>query len=252
MSKIMTPKELGAHCAEAVDGLRKLFADFSGSDSGKMIKRAMLLAYWVKTYVKYIRAEDKFAPQSIFKLKRGSIVRVEFGYRIGKELGGRHYAAVLDVDNSPYRNTVTVVPLGSIKESSAHDKYSVVLKDGIFSPIQKKIDALIADANRTMDEAEAMDAEIEQAEPEQKAILKAVQRQKLDTTRNLIAQGEEWLDEVDHMKPGSVAKVDQITTISKMRISQPLKKTHPLYGVRLSADDLNKIDTRLKELYFSK
>lgn len=252
MSKIMTPKELSTHCAEAIDELKKLFADFSGSDSRKMIKRAMLLAYWVKTYVKYMKAEDKFAPESIFKLKRGSIVRVEFGYRIGKELGGRHYAAVLDVDNSLHRNTVTVVPLGSIKESSERDKYSVMLKDGIFSPIEKKIDALIADANRTMDEVEAMDSEIEQAESEQKAILKAVQRQKLVTARNLIDQGEEWLNEISHMKLGSVAKIDQITTISKMRISQPLKKTHPLYGVRLSADDLDKIDSRLKELYFSK
>ena len=252
MSKIMTPKELGTHCAEAIDALKKMFADFSGSDKGKMIKRAMLLAYWVKTYVRYIRAEDSFASQSVFKLKRGSIVRVEFGYRIGKELGGRHYAAVLDVENSPYRNTVTVVPLGSIKESSERDKYSVVLKDGIFGSIQKKVDALIEDAHRTMDEAEAMDAEIEQAEPEQKAALKAVQRQKLDTTRNLITQAKEWLADVAHMKLGSVAKIDQITTISKMRISQPLKKTHPLYGVRLSADDLDKIDARLKELYFAK
>ncbi|MDE6107149.1 MAG: type II toxin-antitoxin system PemK/MazF family toxin [Oscillospiraceae bacterium] len=252
MSKIMTPKELSEHCAKAIDEVKKLFEDFSNAGSGKMIKRAMLLAYWVRTYVKYIRDEDKFVPQSIFSLKRGSIVRVEFGYRVGKELGGRHYAAVLDVDNSIYRNTVTVVPLGSIKESSAQDKYSVVLEDGIFGPIKKKVDALIADAQRTMAEAKAMDSEIEQAEPEKKAILKAVQRQKYDTTRSLINQGNEWIDEVEHMRLGSVAKVDQITTISKMRISQPLKKTHPLYGVRLSANDLDKIDERLKVLYFSK
>ena len=252
MSKIMTPDELSTHCAEAIDELKKLFADFPGADSDQMTKRTMLLAYWVKTYVKYMKAEDKFAPESNFKLKRGSIVLVEFGYRIGKELGGRHYAVVLDVDNSPHRNTVTVVPLGSIKKTSARDKYSVVLKDGIFGPIQKKVDALIADAHRTIDEVEAMDAEIERAASEQKAILRAVQRQKLDTALNLIDQGEEWLNEVVHMKHGSVAKVDQITTISKMRISQPLKKTHPLYGVRLSANDLDKIDSRLKELYFSK
>lgn len=54
------------------------------------------------------------------------------------------------------------------------------------------------------------------------------------------------------MKPGSVAKVDQITTVSKMRISAPLKKNHPLYGVRLSSNDLEKIDRRLLELYFSR
>lgn len=252
MSKIMTPKELSTHCTEAIDGLKKLFEEFSSAETGKMVKRAMLLAYWVKTYVKYIRDEDGFAPQSVLRLKRGSIVRVEFGYRVGKELGGRHYAAVLDIDNSIHRNTVTVVPLGSIKESSAQDKYSVVLEDGIFKPIQRKVDALIEDAERTMAEAEAMNSEIEQAEPEEKAILKVVQRQKFDTTRSLIGQANEWIKDVVHMKLGTVAKVDQITTISKMRISQPLKKTHPLYGVRLSANDLDKIDDRLKELYFLK
>lgn len=50
MSKIMTPKELSIHCTEAIDGLKELFEDFSGAEADKMIKRAMLLAYWVKTY----------------------------------------------------------------------------------------------------------------------------------------------------------------------------------------------------------
>lgn len=39
MSKIMTSKELSTHCTEAIDELKKLFADFSGSDSDKMVKR---------------------------------------------------------------------------------------------------------------------------------------------------------------------------------------------------------------------
>ena len=60
------------------------------------------------------------------------------------------------------------------------------------------------------------------------------------------------MEEISQLSSGSVAKVDQITTVSKMRISQPLKKTHPLYGVRLSAEDLDKIDAQLMKLYFSK
>ena len=252
MSKTMSSSEMKSHCHEAISDLSKLLEEFASTGSGKMFKRAMLLSYWIKTYVQYIKNEDKFAPQSVFRLKRGAIVRVEFGYRIGRELGGRHYAVVLDVDNPIRRNTVTVVPLGSIKEDSDKDWYSVVLDDGIYGPVRRKVDALIDDANRTADEAFAMNEEIEAASAADKPVMRAVQRQKIDATRNLIEQASAWIKEIDHMKSGSVAKVDQITTISKMRISQPLQKTHPLYGVRLSDQDLDKIDQKLQELYFPK
>lgn len=252
MSKTMRSEELKVHCDEAISHLQKLLDEFSSSDCSKTMKRAMLLAYWIKTYIQYIRKEDEFAPQSVFKLKRGSIVRVEFGYRVGRELGGRHYAVVLDTNNSIYRNTVTVVPLGSLKPDQPLDQCSVMLGDGIYGPIYKKVEALIQDANRTITEAEAMNEEIKAASPEDAPSLRAVQRQKLAAARRSIETAKSWIREVSQMKPGSVAKVDQITTISKMRISDPLKKTHPLYGVRLSPDDLDKIDRSLLKLYFPK
>lgn len=186
MSKTMAPEELCAHCSEATSQLEKLLSDFSEADDSKTVKRAMLLAYWIKTYIQYIRNEDKFSPQSVFRLKRGSIVQVEFGYRVGRELGGRHYAAVLDADNSIYRNTVTVVPLGSVKPDQTNDKFSVILEDGIFGPVQSKVDALLNDFERTLVEAAAMEEEIAAALPENKAPLRAVQRQKLFTARRSI------------------------------------------------------------------
>lgn len=252
MSKTMQPEELKTHCNEAISHLQKLLDDFSSSNCSKTMKRAMLLAYWIKTYIQYIRKEDEFAPQSVFRLKRGSIVRVEFGYRVGKELGGRHYAVVLDAENSMYRNTVTVVPLGSLKPDQPPDPFNVMLDDGIYGPIYKKVNALIQDANHTIDEADAMNEKIKTASPEDAPSLRAVQRQKLAAARKSIETAKSWINEVSQMKPGSVAKVDQITTISKMRISDPLKKTHPLYGVRLSPNDLDKIDRSLMKLYFPK
>lgn len=250
MSKNMDQSELNTHCGEAVSELKSLLEDFSESGLEKMKKRAMLLAYWVRTYVKYIRDEDRFSPESVFRLKRGAIVCVEFGYRVGRELGGRHYAVVIDSNNSMHRNTVTVIPLGSLKDGSKDDAYNAVLKDGVYGPVEKKLNALIADAQRSFEEAQAMDEKIDSASPEEKTILRAVQRQKIDSTRKLIVQANAWIKELSHLKAGSVAKVDQLTTISKMRISQPLQKTHPLYGVRLTACDLDKIDEKLRTLYF--
>lgn len=40
--------------------------------------------------------------------------------------------------------------------------------------------------------------------------------------------------EIDMMKMGSIAKIEQITTVSKMRILDPQKTGDVLYGVRLS------------------
>ena len=246
----MSTDELVAHCSKAVESIGELLSDFSKSSIEKMTKRAMLISYWIGTYVRYIREEDSISPKSVFKLKRGAIVRVEFGYRVGRELGGRHYAVVLDSNNSMGRNTVTVIPLGSRKEDSKDDSYNAILLDGVYSPVKKKLDALLADAKKVASEADEMSAEIEAASPEKKLLLRAVQRQKIDTARHLVLQAEAWIDEISHLKAGSVAKVDQITTISKMRISQPLQKSHPLYGVRLSPRDLDKIDARIMSLYF--
>lgn len=249
MSRTMLPTELKAHCDDAVSQLQSLLNDFADSDSGKTVKRSMLLAYWIKTYIQYIRKEDSFSPESVYRLKRGSVVRVEFGYRVGRELGGRHYAVVLDVKNPIHRNTVTVVPLGSLKEELDGD-FNVVLEDGIYSPMYHKIAALIADANRMADEAEAMKDRIEASAPEDAASLRAVFRQKLAAAKAQLKTAQAWIEDISQMKPGSVVKVDQITTISKMRISAPLQKTHPLYGVRLSPRDMDSIDQRLQELYF--
>lgn len=250
MSKIMKFEELRAHCNEAITQLQKLLNEFSSSSCDKTAKRAMLLAYWVKTYVQYIRKEDSFSPESVFKLKRGSVVRVEFGYRVGRELGGRHYAVVLDTENSIHRNTVTVVPLGSWKEDYKGDKFNVLLEDGIYVPICQKIDALFQDSMRMANEAKAMQEKIKASPPENASSLMAGLHQKLAAANAQLETAHAWIEEISQMKLGSIAKVDQITTISKMRISAPLKKTHPLYGIRLSANDLNRIDQQLQELYF--
>lgn len=252
MSKIMTAQELTKHCERAVTDLKNLLLSFAQSTVEKMPKRAMLIAYWVKTYVKYIQREDSFSPESVYKLKRGSVVCVEFGYRIGRELGGRHYAVVLDANNSIHRNTVTVVPLGSLKAHSRDDEYNVLLEDGVYVPVHQKIDALIKDARAALQDALSMNATIDSAVAEDRVVLRTIQRQKRDSAEKLIEQANSWMEEISQLSSGSVAKVDQITTVSKMRISQPLKKTHPLYGVRLSAEDLDKIDAQLMKLYFSK
>ena len=54
---------------------------------------------------------------------------------------------------------------------------------------------------------------------------------------------------IEHMKEGSVANTCQITTISKMRIKRPLKKDDPLYGLRLSTEDMELINQQFSRLF---
>lgn len=247
----MERTELSEHCKDAVADLSSLLEHFIQSGIEKMTKRAMLIAYWLKTYVKYLRREDDFSSVSVFRLKRGAVICVEFGYRIGRELGGRHYAVVLDTNNSIHRNTVTVVPLGSEKESSKDDAYNAILEDGIYGTVIHKLYALIESARKTLEDAAKMKKEIEGASEEEQTALEELRQGKIKSAQALIDQADIWMKEIAHLKTGSVAKIDQVTTISKMRILQPLKKDHPLYGVRLSARDLDKIDAKLMALYFS-
>lgn len=250
MSKKMERTELSEHCKDAIADLSSLLEHLIQSGIEKITKRAMLIAYWLKTYVKYLRREDDFSSESVFRLKRGAVVCVEFGYRIGRELGGRHYAVVLDANNSIHSNTVTVVPLGSKKESSKDDVYNAILEDGIYGTVIHKLDALIESARKTLEDAAKVKKEIEGAIGEEQTALEELRQGKIKSAQALIDQANIWIKEITHLKTGSVAKIDQVTTISKMRISQPLKKNHPLYGVRLSERDLDKIDAKLMTLYF--
>ena len=48
--------------------------------------------------------------------------------------------------------------------------------------------------------------------------------------------------EISKMKRGSIALVNQITTISKIRIYDPKKNKDMLSGITLSEESLDKID----------
>lgn len=64
---------------------------------------------------------------------------------------------------------------------------------------------------------------------------------------------QEYLDkiglEISRMKRGSIALVNQITTISKIRIFDPRSLKGVLAGVSLSEENMEKINQKVKDLY---
>lgn len=84
-------------------------------------KQQHIMAEWLDVWCKYLNYEKSFIPQKLKFYKRGDIVLAHFGYNTGSELGGSHYAVVIEKDNNKANNTVTVVPLSSLADNKTQD-----------------------------------------------------------------------------------------------------------------------------------
>ena len=56
---------------------------------------------------------------------------------------------------------------------------------------------------------------------------------------------------LNQMKTGTIALVNQLTTISKQRIYNPKKDFDILSGIQLSDDSMKKIDEKIKQLFIN-
>ncbi|WP_052954016.1 type II toxin-antitoxin system PemK/MazF family toxin [Clostridium sp. C8] len=83
-------------------------------DSDKAIK----LLEWINTWEFYLDTEDSFDLTKRRTYKRGDIVHVNFGFNVHNELGGTHYAIVVEGNNAQTNGTVVVVPLKSTEEDN--------------------------------------------------------------------------------------------------------------------------------------
>ena len=85
------------------------------SDQGHN-KKADLISYWIKDYVRFLKLEEEYDPKKSRKYKRGDVIKAHLGFRIGSEEGGLHYCVVLDKTPALSSPVLTVVPLTSVKK----------------------------------------------------------------------------------------------------------------------------------------
>ena len=114
--------------ANALLALDKFLTKRLNSNDEKSIKIVQTISYWILDYVKFLTYESN-NNMKFKRYKRGDVIKVNFGHRIGREHGGLHYAIVLDVKNPLQSNLLTVVPLTSVKEHTNLEKLG---KDRIF------------------------------------------------------------------------------------------------------------------------
>lgn len=213
MAKNQTREGLTQHKDNALKVLDTYLEKLINDPDKKVNAKADKLSYWIEDWTTFLDFEGCFSPSSLKRYKRGEIIKVHLGYNIGSEEGGLHYAVIVEKDNSIYNPVVTIVPLTSIKENkdlSNLRKGEVLIGNELFLKFSKKITDTFH-----------------------------------STDKEQIGFLEKMNFEISKMKHGSIALVNQITTISKIRIYDPKKSKDMLSGITLSEESLDKIDCEI-------
>lgn len=278
MSKEFTKEDVIQNKKSSIRSLNNLLEGFINDSSEQHLKKAHLISYWIKDYVRMISFEENFEPTRNIAYKRGNIVKLNFGFNIGNEYGGLHYGIVLDNKNAHNSPVVTVIPLTSQKDNKGIHANSVDLGNEIYRSLKIKYDTIskalkdeqeeILSAQKAFtvlvdlageslekykqsDDKDTCQAELQKAEKYLEATKKLEQLWQDKEAHNKAQQ--EYLDkiglEISRMKEGSIALVNQITTISKMRIFDPRNIRGVLSGVSLSEENMEKINQKIKDLY---
>ena len=267
MAKKFTKIEFESFLFQTMNRFQIFLLKLFDSQNKQHQKRASLMTYWINDYINYQRNEDNFVPSRLPQFDRGSIVQVHFGYRIGNELGGLHYAVVLDNRNNKNSGIVTVVPLTSIKDTtnlSQNSPYVVQLQRGVYDLMQEKCSISLAQAMAKVEKHQILLKKLENIELEYKSINEYREDYKSkiniqtiaeecklqeDECNRIVEQATQHMKELEQLKKGSLVNLGQITTISKQRISNPKMVSDSLYKIKLCAEDLEIINQKLKKLY---
>lgn len=259
MARALTKDKLNQHKKEALQELEKLLDTLIVNDNPKISSKADILSFWIETYCKYLNTEKTFVPSSLKRYERGDVIQVNFGYRIGSEHGGLHYAVVLDKANALSSPIITVIPLGSLNDPNDVTKYDVPLGNEIYTKIKLKNDSLyqtakiafegLTEKQNTIKQLQKTIGADENTDLKISAILEQYEKEvsQLELDLKLL---QKMRKQILKMKNGSLALVGQVTTISKLRIYNPKGYHDTLSGIKLSPKALDNISSKMKELYF--
>lgn len=84
---------------------------------------------WLSVQTKYLKYEDTFKPQKLLNYRRRDLVFINLGFNVNSEMGGKHWAVVIDHRNNRSSDSLVVIPLSSLNEDETetdvhkHDVY---------------------------------------------------------------------------------------------------------------------------------
>lgn len=250
MGNMKSATELNMHKNNAlkkVDTFISEMIDGNSTEKGKADK----FSYWLEDYIQFLSYENDFkekcSNRKLKKYKRGEIIKVHLGYNIGSEEGGLHYCVVIEKNNSVKNPVITVVPLTSQKPNidvTNLKQGSISLGNELFTATSAKLGGLIKELQRRIGDFEVKLEPYKQEEEVPKEL-----EEEFDSLEISLNYLQKTKREFDRMKNGSIALVNQITTISKLRIYDPKNSHDPLAGIKLSNEKLDKIDNEIIRRY---
>ena len=247
MSEELTKEKVIQHKKAAIKKLNALLEMYINDDSNTHLKKANLISYWLESYSTYLRNEETFDPKRLISYKRGYIIKADFGFNVGSEPGGLHYAVVLDSNNRKNSPVVTVVPLSSGTETSVYER-DVFLGNELYTKALAKHKVLLESANEKLANFDKLLKALSLSSADSAySIISDLQKQ-YDETKADVTQLQKYKREIEHMNQGSIAMMEQITTISKMRIYVPRKSRDIFYGISFSASAMEKINSQIHAL----
>lgn len=193
------------------------------------------------------------------KFKRGSLVFVEFGVNVGKELSNRHWAVVLDKSDYVSKGTLTVVPVSSKKGFDAV-KIDGAIADDPFSTIEKYLASSARSVYflyRSVEDSLTLGDETMSSmkilhdlygDEYDEATADEVNELFLVETMKKIIKIHKLLTHYKRFQSESYAKCSNITTISKDRIIF-INDMDPCGRFTVNDDTLDRIDQKVAELY---
>jgi pemK-like protein len=253
MSQSKSINQLTAHKKRALSKLEKYLDRQISSENSDTRSRADKLSYWIEDYTNFLKREETFDSTKSINYRRGDIVKAHLGFRLGNEEGGLHFGVVMDVSNSKKSDTLTIIPLTSQKANKPIHPNSVALGSEIFRAVTSKHAKLTSEISSRIYKCDEAIRQLEENENDENSSVRIGQiKEEHDLLKIKLSELNEVRKSIVKMKDGSIALVNQIVTISKMRIYDPVYSRDVLYGIRLSPTTLSMIDEKIIELYLGK
>lgn len=249
MSRRKTKEELISHKNSSISNLTAYLESLINSDDPKLQGKADKLSYWISDWVNFLQFEPFFSPMSLRRYKHGEIIKVHLGFNVGSEEGGLHYAVVVEKENAKSSPVVTVVPLTSVKPGvnvNSLRSGNVFLGNELFTSLSSKISLTERHLNSEIELVRQIISEITKDYSEEKAQEYVSRLEKCSTELEFLTRMK---NEVLKMKQGSIALVNQITTISKIRIYDPKTDYDILSNIKLSNEKLDALDAEIAKKY---
>ena len=245
MGRTPTDELLNKHKNAANIKLNSYLDSLINSNDPRLMAKADKLCYWIEDWIKFLDYEPDFSPKSLRRYKRGEIIKVHLGFNVGSEEGGLHYAVVVDKNNAKTSPVVTIVPLTSVKPTTDINnlkKGSIYLGNELFTNLNAKLSY----SNRLLKETvSALKERIDSLSVNSYLIERATICQELNKATQELELLDRMKSEIMKMRIGSIALVNQITTISKIRIYDPKTDHDILSGIKFSNEKLDLIDAEI-------